>query len=130
MGGIAAALVGVVVLLGQLSFSKMSPLMAAFGLPCVAIVFGALIWTGANSGASSWLGRFFNAAWIRRVGKISYALYLAHFPVLAFTDRFSFGSRGVWLAAHLVAAVASYALAELSWHVLERPISSLKDRLA
>jgi peptidoglycan/LPS O-acetylase OafA/YrhL len=130
VGGIAAVAVAIVVLLRQLSFSKMSPLMAAIGLPCIAIVFGALIWTGANSGQATWIGRFFNAAWIRRVGKISYALYLAHFPVLAFTDRFSLSSPTAWFAAHLGAAVASYALAELSWRILERPISSLKDRLA
>jgi peptidoglycan/LPS O-acetylase OafA/YrhL len=130
MGAVAAALVAGVVLLRQLSFSKMSPLMAAIGLPGAAVVFGALIWMGANSGRATWIGRLFNAAWIRRVGKISYALYLAHFPVLAFTDRFRFGSRGTLLAAHLAAAIVSYLLAELSWRVLERPISSLKDRLA
>ena len=128
IGIIGAVLVVAVAALGGLSFSKMSPLMAAVGLPAVAVAFGALVWAGAK--AEGQLGRIFRASFLRRVGRISYALYLAHFPMLAIADSFPLESRTARYGMHVAATIVAYLLAELSWRVLERPINSLKDRFA
>jgi peptidoglycan/LPS O-acetylase OafA/YrhL len=61
-------------------------------------------------------------------GRISYGLYLWHYPVywwIAF--------KGSWLPAPAALAVyvaASFALAELSHRVVERPALRVKHRLA
>jgi peptidoglycan/LPS O-acetylase OafA/YrhL len=65
IGIIGAVLVAAVAALGGLSFSKMSPLMAAVGLPAVAVAFGALVWAGAKAEGA---GRIFRASFLRRLG--------------------------------------------------------------
>jgi peptidoglycan/LPS O-acetylase OafA/YrhL len=54
------------------------------------------------------------------VGKISYSLYLWHFVVLAFGSYLTIGKMGPNVIALLLAI--SFALATLSWLVIEQPV--------
>lgn len=65
---------------------------------------------------------------MRRVGRVSYALYLWHLPIMFFFYR----ETGSWpLALKAIASTAiSYGLAELSWHLLEVPAQKIRDKRA
>jgi peptidoglycan/LPS O-acetylase OafA/YrhL len=80
--------------------------MAAVGLPAVAVAFGALVWAGAK--AEGRLGRIFRASFLRRIGRISYALYLAHFPMLAIADSVPYESRTARYGLHVAATIVAY----------------------
>lgn len=83
-----------------------------------------------GSGLTGWL------RWrpMQYLGKISYGTYLLHLPVAAavsFVWRIlgwrSPGDSFLWLAT---AMALSIACASASWHLLERPVLRLRDRLA
>jgi peptidoglycan/LPS O-acetylase OafA/YrhL len=78
----------------------------------------AVIWGGAHSSS------VFNTLLARPVpafiGKISYSLYLWHFPLLAFAKYFSVGELGAVSRVSLVGI--SVGLAVLSWAYIEGPI--------
>ena len=68
---------------------------------------------------------------LRRLGTISYGLYLYHFLVLVISGDvyFRLGLRGqpLWRAPTIGAC---FVVAALSWRYVERPILGLKDRFA
>ncbi len=73
------------------------------------------------------LGQFLSLAPLRWVGRISYGLYLWHWPVYLTLTQARTGLDGFWL---LVARVAvSVGLAALSFYALERPIRAGTFRL-
>src|SRR5690606_34107013 len=53
-------------------------------------------------------------------GKISYSLYLWHWPIVVLYGYFTSGS-GLSISERLVLLVASYAIAALSWRFVEQP---------
>ncbi len=61
------------------------------------------------------------------IGKISYSLYLWHFPVFAFITRGRFPGVPVWLLAVLKLA-AAFAFAAASYHAFERPLAAVRAR--
>lgn len=73
--------------------------------------------------------RLLNAAWLRYVGRISYGLYLYHYPIFYFlwptsppeTAAVSFGE-------YLLALAVTFGVAALSWRFFESPLLRLKDR--
>jgi peptidoglycan/LPS O-acetylase OafA/YrhL len=73
------------------------------------------------------LGRFLSLAPLRWVGRISYGLYLWHWPVYLTLTRTRTGLDGVALLTVRVAV--SVALATLSFYALERPIRAGTFRL-
>jgi peptidoglycan/LPS O-acetylase OafA/YrhL len=83
----------------------------------------------AFSGAR-WLAPL-RGAWARRLGEVSYGLYLYHLPVFGnldvVADRLGIG-RPPWFEG--VKAAVALAVAVASWHLMERPILGLKRRFA
>ncbi|KQQ84426.1 acetylase [Xanthomonas sp. Leaf131] len=68
--------------------------------------------------ADGWVGRVLSAAPVVAIGRISYSLYLWHWPVLVLL-RWSVGLESV--AAKLVALVLTFACAAASYRWVERP---------
>jgi peptidoglycan/LPS O-acetylase OafA/YrhL len=62
------------------------------------------------------------------VGRISYSLYLWHWPLYVFTRYFSYRNPGPIAVACLIAA--SFALAILSYYFVERPFRNRQRRFA
>ncbi|HTR01117.1 MAG TPA: acyltransferase family protein [Candidatus Acidoferrum sp.] len=89
------------------------------GLPALVPVVGAVLLIGA--GSTAWVNRTLLArtpcVWI---GKISYPLYLWHWPLLSFARIVGGSVPGIVLRSFIVAA--SIVLAWLTWRCIEQPI--------
>ena len=86
-------------------------------LPVVALVSGALILGLQVEGTSR---RLLSLAPLVALGKISYGVYLVHWPVFVLFDAERTGVGGVALGALRFAL--TFAIAIASYYVLERPI--------
>jgi peptidoglycan/LPS O-acetylase OafA/YrhL len=78
-----------------------------------------------------WLG-FLRNPTLAYLGKISYGLYLYHWIIYVNLDvffKFGHGYQDPWWLDVLKPAVALF-VAVLSWHLIEQPILSLKDRFS
>jgi peptidoglycan/LPS O-acetylase OafA/YrhL len=90
--------------------------------------FALLIYCVVHEGI---LTRFLNPSWLRYLGKISYGMYVYHFPIMWFVARFweerMQGETIHWIYV-VVSLSATILVATLSYYLLERPILNLKDR--
>jgi len=101
----------------------------------LAIAFVGLLGISLTSDPrSSLLGRSLSAAWLRYIGKISYGIYLLHYPLFILWSRF-IGSLGFYQAHPVAGNLAAFAgqiplaaiAASISWHFFEEPILRLKE---
>jgi peptidoglycan/LPS O-acetylase OafA/YrhL len=91
--------------------------LGALGVGCMVLAIAEGSWQGA---------RFFTLKPLRIVGKVSYGLYLWHFPIFWFVVQHSASvNAGVRL---VIALVASALFTALSWYAVERPALRLKDK--
>ena len=128
-GAIAWIVWGSITSGGALRFLGMpTPAEPATTILAVGVVYFGVVGLVAVGAGSPWLAplRFLPLAYL---GKISYGLYLYHYPIFWVIDGYDFVYDQPWrvrvakLAATLVVAVAS-------WHLVEAPILRLKDRFA
>jgi len=90
--------------------------------------FAVLIFGVARDG---WFTRFLEWRPLRYLGKISYGLYVYHFPIVWFSRRLAdYGLAEPFLQplSTLLALIVTIIIASLSFHFMERPIINLKDR--
>lgn len=77
------------------------------------------------------LTRFLDLPWLRYIGKISYGIYVYHFPILWLIANF-LEERVPGQVAHWVYVTVSFfttiIISSLSYYLLEKPILNLKDR--
>ena len=66
---------------------------------------------------------------VRRLGKVSYALYLWHLPVLYYGVRALGADRSLWVTVP-ICWVVSYALAEISFRFVETTAHRIRDQRA
>jgi peptidoglycan/LPS O-acetylase OafA/YrhL len=107
----------------------------------VGYTFLGIMYTGliglllVSDTRSSLLGRSFSARWLRYMGRISYGIYLLHYPLFTFWARFI--NSGNFLpsnpvARNLLAFGGQIAMAtmagSISWHFFEEPILRFKGR--
>lgn len=89
-----------------------------------AVIIYGVAWEG-------WITRFLEWRPLRYLGKISYGLYVYHFPIVWFAGRLAdLGIAPPILQplSALVALCGTILIASLSFRFLERPITNLKDR--
>ena len=106
--------------------------MIVFGMPCVGILFGAVLVLSMRQG--TWMERCAEVRWLRSLGKISYGVYIYH--ALAFPLAAAAASHVVSESVHnaflgtrfIFGAIFSVGLAVLSFRYLETPFLALKDR--
>ncbi|MBM3731041.1 MAG: acyltransferase [Actinobacteria bacterium] len=120
-GGLA----GAVVLIGMVARSSyLQPWMYEGGLTLAAVAAGAVVLATAES------VRLFSAVTsarpLRLAGRVSYGLYLWHFPVFNYVERHT----ATWseVLRTFVAIGASFALTALSWVLIERVALARKDK--
>jgi len=123
-----------VALWGGSFFRPTNPHIFLFGYLPLAILFGALVASALVTGESSLWRRVLRCRPLTAIGKISYGIYVLHWPlVLTLQPMWPEMPGGFWLrqAAFFVAILAvSFALAALSYAVFETRFLNLKDRLA
>lgn len=83
-------------------------------LICVVLIMSA------SKRESVWMQRIFGRKPIVRLGVVSYALYLYHWPVMQFHRREAFGTIDLWKVAVMLPVL--WGVAELSQKYFERPI--------
>lgn len=87
----------------------------------------------AAVGFTGWLGAVLYWRPLRYLGKISYGVYLYHYfmprVIESQIKQLGFDQPGD-LTAILLAFVLTLLLAALSWHLVEKPISRLKEKLS
>jgi peptidoglycan/LPS O-acetylase OafA/YrhL len=99
-----------------------------WGYTLLNYFFAVLIYGVAREG---WFVRFLEIRPARYLGKISYGLYVYHFPIIWFAARMAdLDIRPPLLQplTALVALIATILVASLSYFLLEHPILNLKDR--
>jgi peptidoglycan/LPS O-acetylase OafA/YrhL len=105
------------------------------GYTFLAFAFSGLLGISlASDPQSSLLGRALSASWLRYIGRISYGIYLLHYPLFILWARF-IGSAGFYQAHKLAGNLAGFAgqialatiAASISWHLFEEPILRLKE---
>ncbi|MDP1548500.1 MAG: acyltransferase [Anaerolineales bacterium] len=92
--------------------------------------FAILIYCIVNEGL---FVKFLDLPLLQYLGKISYGLYVYHFPVIWFAGRLRDvqGLEGIsYPQITLVALAGTILIASISYHLLERPLIRLKDTLA
>ncbi len=122
------------------SLLALDPTVVRVGPTMLAAFFGGLVATLVLAQPSSTLSRFFSWQPLRVLGKYSYALYVIHFPVIFILIRHTdFASEiSSWAGFQLagmfaiasVASVITFALAVLSWRLLETPFLTLRSRFS
>jgi peptidoglycan/LPS O-acetylase OafA/YrhL len=113
-----------------------TPPMLTLGFTFLAVAFGAVVFLAVALPRGSWLPRVLEWSPLRAAGKVSYAMYVFHWPVTFALREAGFrpaaiapGATG-WAAYLAVLLAAVSALAALSWKILEGPCLALKDRVA
>ena len=120
LGGVALILGSVVLLDESSPFPGWNALF-----PCLGTVMVILVGTGA--GRLPVVNRLLSTAAPRWIGRISYSLYLVHWPVVAFFHYRML--RPPTAAEGAVMVVASVAVAALSWRFVEEPARRWAHRM-
>jgi peptidoglycan/LPS O-acetylase OafA/YrhL len=131
----AVALVAIVVWRRGFDYSDVVVETAGFSLVALLFALWLLPIAGVAGRPDSLAARLPTAPWLRAVGRVSYGMYVVHYPLHWFTmNRLYPRLRGAdgsistpRLAAYVVVmGVVTYLLARISWTVLERPVLAFK----
>lgn len=106
---------------------------ATLGYTVLAVGFTAVVGlTALNAGGPGVLVRCLRWRPAQYLGRISYTVYLVHYPVLLLIGGLVGGivgrSHGGLIVRDLLSLAAALAVAAASWHWLEAPILHFKDR--
>lgn len=110
----------------------MNPWVQSFGFSLLAVGFGALLVATVTAPATSLLARVFESRVLREIGRVSYAIYLFHVavwltikaPLVALVLPWPYPL--AQLVTWVVVGSLSYAIAWLSWVLLESRFLALK----
>lgn len=92
----------------------------------IALLYFALLGLVLSLGNKHLVNKFLSNRMLLFTGKISYGLYVYH--PLAYTICFRFIFNGYWLIGLMIGFVMAYAMATVSFYLIEKPFLRLKDR--
>lgn len=132
----SAVLLVLVVFCGAVSVEHLA--IRTVGYTAFAMLYASLVFqAAASSGGPGRFAGLLRTAFLRTLGKYSYAIYLFHVPVYHVVrhalERLSNYLHSSYnavfaLACVITCSLISYGLARVSWRVLEQPFLRLKDR--
>ena len=136
-GGAAVALLLVAFIANGVDLRPLNPFVQQIGFSIIAAAMAAAVLLVVVSRPESRIHRLLASASLRSVGRYSYAMYVFHVPLAPlFWLLFSFewldinGRLHSGFLAHLpyavLASLATYALAWVSWHAYEQHFLKLK----
>jgi peptidoglycan/LPS O-acetylase OafA/YrhL len=116
--------------------TNLNPEMIRFGFTPIAVLYAIFVFqAGVAPAKNGWFSKALRAGWLRSFGKYSYAIYIVHLPLaLAAVEGKEIAS-AQWGWPHalgsLVGGVSlSFALALLSWELIEKRFLALKSRFS
>jgi peptidoglycan/LPS O-acetylase OafA/YrhL len=116
-------LFAVLFLLGTGYVEKIEVPYAPYGLPLVPVLLAAMIFTAPMTHVARWILDGFP---LRRLGLISYGIYIFHLPCLNYLDRYlsTFGVDAAehWLLFGALGIMISVLIASVSYAVVEKPV--------
>ena len=100
--------------------------VASLGFTWIAIFYTLLLLMVLVE-SKGWVARAMRAGWLGAVGRVSYCMYLIHWVMdLLFHSTFLHARPQIvtlpGASISVMAAVATYALAAVSWELIERPL--------
>lgn len=107
------------------TLSGTSPWLFRGGLPAAAVATAALV-AEVVCAPGGRIARLLSAGPLRLLGRVSYGIYLWHWPLILVLDHRRTGLSGPGLLALRVGATA--AATTVSWLVVERPVMGLGPR--
>jgi len=112
------------------------PYLAFIGYTTLAMLFGILVYEGV-AGKSKIINFIFGNAVMKFFGKISYGLYVYHWPVYIllfsfFTDlltsKINISTRIAEICSGIIVTVAGIIISVISYQYFEKPFLKLKNR--
>lgn len=113
----SAALAGILVMM--VAVNGYSPFLYYGGIALLSLLAGALIITLADG--RSPLARFFALRPLVWIGKLSYSIYLWHYPLLLLMNPRNFTGETPWFA-YVGQALVILAVSAISYYVVETPL--------
>lgn len=100
------------------------------GLTAMPVVFGTalIIYAGQFGLKNLWVNDALNTAPMRFIGKISYSLYLWHWPIIVFAKYYFFDHLNIAQMIPLFALCVG--LSYLSWRFVEQPVRAQSYRFS
>jgi peptidoglycan/LPS O-acetylase OafA/YrhL len=92
----------------------------ATAIPVIAT--GLIIWSNINT-SSTLIAKILSISWVRKLGLISYSLYIFHWPFIIFAQYWSI--EPLSLAWRLVVLFFTVAASWLSWRFVEQPFRKI-----
>ena len=106
---------------------------AVWGYTALGIWFAAAVgWAVLQAGSRNWICRGLRLPPAQYLGKVSYTLYLVHYPVLLAVGSAAAWGSGAWAMAGRGALSLGLAvgIAAASWRWVEAPLLAFKERWA
>ncbi len=106
-----------------------------FGTTGLVLLFSGLIGMSVTTSEKTWLNRIYSMAWLRVLGKYSYAIYVCHGCVMQVLKPLFFNSTtqvilgeslAVGIGFVVLVTLGSLGFALLSWYAWEQPFLRLK----
>jgi len=109
---------GFILAAGSLFWINQDTLFPGYNAVPVVLGTALMLWTGNMQGQR--IAQIFHLSPLVYIGKISYSLYLLHWPVFALYRVYEGGNEAAAIPIALIAL--SFALAMISYHFIERPV--------
>jgi peptidoglycan/LPS O-acetylase OafA/YrhL len=127
MRGAAGASTGVALLVLELvAFSLTTAVPSGVYVVVSVVASSFLVASNGIGSGDHWVGRLLTLRWLRDLGRISYGVYLWHYPVTLAAER----GLASWtpIERFPLVAVISIGVAAVSFRYVESPFLRLKDR--
>lgn len=125
MAIISAAAGSAVIAIGNVIYHDPTHITTNLGyaLQAAAVVLLCI----ALNGFESPIRKLLESAWLRYIGRISYGIYLYHYPIFYFLDLRPV-TTDTPLINGAIAVALTFIVSSLSFRVIERPLLKLKDK--
>jgi peptidoglycan/LPS O-acetylase OafA/YrhL len=97
--------------------------MGRYGLPVLPLVLAVLVYVTPFTYYAKWV---LDSLVVRHLGKVSYGIYIYHFPILTFVDYkmsiYGWDARDDWAYLLIISSLLILLVANVSYYLVERPI--------